>query len=396
MPPKRTRGAKAKRVLRAVKRAVAPNLTTRKAINAALAMAGATSLARPVSSGVVNAMKGFGLFGVKNQARASKRPVPVAMNTTTKNQTWNELVGKATSRYAGSDAIGIKIRGSQPLAYVTKPNSGGLTGQVFASDTATISLDATGDIYIIYLCPHSLGGPLLVQAASYEMYAFRKARLRYTTTVGADTEGQFALCYLRDPNGVNQGSTNVPISFQDCREVNPSMSFMARGWDEAMSWSYNGEQLWYCDPGASPDLRLCHQGQLRCFIDGIGSTGSILNMGYLTLDYEVDLFNPVPSSDLTFAARSLKVHRDDRKALAEYADQLRKSRTDMKSLMRGFETLSIDQPDEDMPDARKKRKIGEVEPPGATERVGNQNKQNETPPELARESSLKPKRGYFG
>jgi len=218
--------------------------------------------------------------------------------------------------------LGIKIRGSQPFTLVQKPTTD--VGKVLVNDVAEVSADGT--VNFVHLCPHALNGPLLTQALNYQMYAFRKVRLEYITTAPASQLGAFCLLYCRDPDEDSLGGSNIPMTFAEAREVTPVTILPYRQERSALEWTYNGDQLWYCEAGdgsSKDDMRLCMQGQVRAFSDSVATAATV---GYLQIYYECDLFYPTPSADAAFASKRLKVAREDKQALADYAEHLRSKR----------------------------------------------------------------------
>jgi len=203
-------------------------------------------------------------------------------------------------------------------------------------DVAVVSTDPTSFARYVHLCPQVLGGPLYVQAAVYEQFAFRKVTLRYNTRVSTTTAGLYALAYIRDPETETLGSETVPTNFGEMREITPSVTFPVRSEGAQLQFTYDGDQLWFCDPTASTrsDVRLCMQGQIRAAADAIGTLSTPVSTGYITIDYELDLFSPTPPARNAELYRNLTLPREDRLKVYAYAQELRKARERKEGIVR--------------------------------------------------------------
>jgi len=182
---------------------------------------------------------------------------------------------------------GVRIVGRQLLAQVTTT----------AGDTQLFSVAnsaATVTVNTFYLSPDGLNGRLALQARTYDRYCFRKAVLTYVSRVPTSQAGAFALGYVSD--GVVGASTYVAVS-----SMSPSMnsSFITPLARLTIVDDMSTNKTWYTklDTGTDAASRLTVQG--ICVgapdITSIGAT----NMGWIWIDYMVDLYQPTQDEGFT-------------------------------------------------------------------------------------------------
>lgn len=299
------------------KRIVKGNKRVRRLVNSGLSAIGIDAKQRRSMMEVPRAA--MALFGERKKHSITNVSVPVSSNTVVSNTTFSEVVGKISSQYAGSTAQGVRIRGCQPLLKVANSTA---KGKVLAPDVATTITDGPDSALLIN--PTFLNGPLLTQASNYTMFAFRKFKVEYVSTVASIYAGEFAICYSREPTPATLSSGSVPASFAEAREVVPSASVPFRAERMSFEWTYDGQQLFYIhDPDVSTtsDDRLSIQGQLRGYSPQEGNDDVT---GYLTLSYEIDLFYPTINTIGAFAATHLHgLTRENLDQLRLLANQMR-------------------------------------------------------------------------
>jgi len=279
---------------------------------------GLTRSAIKVGSRVAKALP---LFGERKKSALTIKSNPISYTTSRDNPTWSEVVGKVTSQYAGRSAAGIKVRGQQPFVRIQVPSD---YGKVLASDVATTSLDGLDNI--VPITPVALQGPLAVQASNYQMYVFRRLRFTYTTIASSTQTSAFAICYVREPVLADSGADNIPIDFAGARETIPSAEISYRSECATLEVTYDGQQLFYVDSvgTTSEAVRQAVQGQIRAYSSNL-STG--VTVGYIMLEYELDLFFPTINSSGLFAFKYLRgLNKSELDRIADLALEIRKER----------------------------------------------------------------------
>lgn len=314
--------------------------STKSALNTALALAGGKSKAKArafkmlAQFGVPESVSrraysmgsaALSLIGDRKKSRTKLTPQAISTSRVAVNPTWSEVVGKVQSSYAGRSAAGIKIRGRQGCAIIQKPSGVSNNGRILQPDVAGMFPD--GDDFILFCNPAVFGGPMSVQASQYQMYVFRRLLFEFDTNTSSVQTGQYALCYVREPQLVSGGAPNVPSDFAEARSTIPSAVINYRADAANLEITYDGQQLFYTDFNVSNDeiARQTTQGQLRAYGDGVFD--SLVVVGVLNVQYELDLFFPTTATPITFAARYMStLTKEDLSQLLPHILELRRKR----------------------------------------------------------------------
>jgi hypothetical protein len=156
-----------------------------------------------------------------------------------------------------------------------------------------------------------LGGPLSTIASRYLKYRFNNLVITFTTAVGTQQSGSFAMCICDDPSAVSA----VATSFNSAREVTPNLLAPYRIPEACLRWDSRDKQLYFIEspdyigpgnPGTVPDARQTIQCSIAAFDSGIlwfnGNTGGanavIIPVGYFTISGNVEFYEPIPPTNV--------------------------------------------------------------------------------------------------
>lgn len=234
---------------------------------------------------------------------------PTALNTRRSNPT-TMTMGQFVDRQYG---VGIRISGMQSLCSVIAGSDTAIFG-TGTSSTAT----TTGNQSI--LSPDYLNGRLQALALTYDRYRFRSVRYEYEPLCATTQAGGLALAFCQDSDFVSSDvETTDNLGYSTLQEFTPSSTFAFRD-RGSLSYTYNGDQVWYClaDTSLGTD-RLTNQGLLL----GYPSTGGLAaSMGNLRIHYVIELFGNVTAISGEVMRRFRSLAPAERKSALSFMEEL--------------------------------------------------------------------------
>lgn len=191
------------------------------------------------------------------------------------------------SKRKGGYRDSICIRGQEWLGPVTVP-ANAVAGQTLRND---------------YVQPGAMLGTRLAQFGQlYEKFLFTRLNLRYTPAIGSGQAGSIILAYDRDISDPTPPATQQAVreylSWEDSIQGNVWAPHVLRSKLESPETGF------YTDDSNGGDERLSYQGQFYVAIADPLGNASPINIGSVSLEYELHLFVPQLQTPVVTAAFS--------------------------------------------------------------------------------------------
>jgi hypothetical protein len=221
----------------------------------------------------------------------SRQTVPVAVNLTQTNPSWQEVSSAPLIEGEGS---GLRLCGRQAFADLVIPAAGdSLLGAM--PDGAT--LDGTNRIRI---SPDAFNGRVALVSRNFVKFAFRHVRVVYEPRVASTQAGKFIMGVMEDPAIGNYAT----LSYGLLHRVVPSVKAPYRQ-EVALDYHYFGAELFWTedDMTTTSAARQTQQGVFAAFPDANDVTGPII-AGDLMVEYCLDLYGYAVDYGFTVLTRT--------------------------------------------------------------------------------------------
>jgi len=200
---------------------------------------------------------------------------------------------------------GVKLTGRQPFAtiypvWAPAPPIEALN--YFRPATSTADLI---DTFHIAINPLAWNGALAQKAAEYERFVFRRISIIGTAVQGTSFVGVGVLCIENDPVNL------IPPEFQTLAMVDPVVRWPYRVPQMRLNWGYEGPELYYCCDVGEANLavqRQIWQGVISGADSGANPTADATTT-YLDIEYEIELYDPVPPIGAPASRREREIVR---------------------------------------------------------------------------------------